>query len=145
MHFSVCRCVFLFLSVLFGGCGNDSNVGRSAATSCTSGQVQLEVNDGFLRNLCGCTETAGTFAKAGTELTCTIVAGAYVSFNYLGTVQKHQIVSKGTPEFSPSPLSDPQVTAHTPIRYHGIALTIPGTYRFEDRFNSALSGQLVVQ
>ena len=64
-------------------------------------------------------------------------------FLYIGTTLLHQVISQGTPVFTPSALNDP--SDNIPFKQHTVIFTTPGTYKFTDNFNNALSGQIVVQ
>lgn len=123
------------------GCG-DIPVAPQPSSGCTAGSAEILVGDGYLKNLCGCAEAAGTLAPAGTSLTCTLSGSATVFFHYLGTQLQHQIAPVGTPAFVMSPVSDPLALA--PIQVHAIQLSASGTYQFQDALNSALSGQLII-
>lgn len=130
--------------VLTAGCGNVNNPVNSAAQpKCDAGTAVIEVQDGFLRNLCGCDETAGTLALAGSSLTCTVSTNTLVVFQFNGATLKHQILSQASPSFVSSPVADPQGEVRVPT--YAVKLTSAGTYSFEDAFNSALAGQIVVQ
>jgi hypothetical protein len=107
----------------------------------TPSTAQVEVGDGYLRVLCGCTEPAGTLATAGSSLTCTAPAGTTFFILFLTNHTRHQIVSTGAPAFPPSPVSTGDQGS---ITAHAFSLATPGTYAFRDSFNAALTGQLVV-
>jgi hypothetical protein len=109
---------------------------------CATNQVQIAVNDGFIQNLCGCSEPAATIFPPAT-LTCTVDAGTVVYFWYLGTTLRHQIHSSASPTFPTSPVSDPNNS--NPIKVHVVTLNTAGTYDFEDIFEPSLSGSIIVQ
>lgn len=119
------------------GCGSTDKYGaQEPVLGCGAGQAQILVQDGFLKNLCGCQEAAGTVAVQGQSLTCTVSAGTQVSFNYAGTQIRHQIISSSTPEGFPA--SGLGVPSHV-VRFSSI-----GTFPFRDQFNTLLAGQIVV-
>ncbi|MGK5084894.1 hypothetical protein WDW37_16525 [Bdellovibrionota bacterium FG-1] len=136
------------MSSLTLACGNNpgsvSQESPAASdTSCVSGQAQIAIRDGFLQNLCGCNESAGQLipTQQGT-LICTVPSGVTVFFHYLGTSLKHEIVSTGSPAFLSSPPSDPKAILSLPT--HVVQFANPGTYSFEDAFDTGLQGQIIV-
>ncbi len=133
------------LFVALSGCGEERNALPPAATGqCPAGYAQVQVEDGFLREGCGCQENrAGTVATPSATLTCTVNAGTLVSFYYAGSTLEHQIVPVGTPAFQPSALFSPERLES--IRVHSVRFSTPGTYNFSDAMNSALKGRIIVQ
>jgi hypothetical protein len=131
------------------GCSNETNSGvsnssTSAGSSCQALQAQIAVGDGFLRNLCGCAESAGQWVEANSGvLSCTVPVGTTLFISYIGTYLRHQIVPRGTPGFQPSPVSNPKGLPK--ILTHVVQFSEAGTYAFEDLFNSGLRGEIVVQ
>jgi plastocyanin len=130
------------------GCGpqasDNLNTPGLADTSCRPGQAQILVGDGSLKNLCGCTETAGEMVGVGAgPLNCSVAAGTIVFFLYHATVLQHQIVSTGTPAFISSAISDPKslLTIHA----HPAQFSAAGTYTYQDAFNLGLTGRIIVQ
>ena len=116
-------------------------------TACTSGQAQIEIGDGYQRILCGCAEPAGAMVpSAGSKdpaLTCTVPSGTVVFFEYLSTVDRHQIISLASPSFPSSPISDP--SDHPPLQIYGATFSPAGTYLYEDAFEPGTTGQIVAQ
>ena len=110
---------------------------------CGAGIAEVEVNDGFLRALCGCAESSTTPVIPPATLTCTVAAGTTVFFMYQGTQLQHQIVSTGTPTFEPSALNDP--TDLAPIVVHAVKFDTAGTYEFVDSMNHSVSGRIKAQ
>ncbi|HLD99457.1 MAG TPA: hypothetical protein VJB59_04320 [Bdellovibrionota bacterium] len=130
-------------AAILAGCGQDRPEATTiSGSTCTPETAQIAVTDGFLQRLCGCQEAAGTVATANEILTCSVPRGTTVYFHYYSTLLMHQIVSNGTPGFQSSPLSDPKLPLI--ISFHPVRLDIVGTYGFEDAFNSAIAGQIVV-
>ena len=134
------------LLMITAGCdAPNSNTPAVQATACQAGAAQIAVADGYLQNVCGCNEPAGTLSGPSMSLTCTVRPNTIVLFRYQATRLKHQIIPTGTTDlsiFGASPVSDPLSSA--PVLVHAIQLTASGTYTFQDAFNSALSGQIVV-
>lgn len=130
-------------SVLLGlwGCGNETIEGIN--TPCTTGLAQLAVFDTFLENLCGCQEAGNTVIDPPNPLTCTIPVGTTVVFYYTGTKMIHEIASTGSPSFENSAVSNPK--ASNPIRSFAVTFNTAGDYFFEDVYNQALNGEIVVQ
>lgn len=78
------------------------------------------------------------------DLTCTLPRGSSIFFQYLDTHSAHQIVSIGTPSFIPSRPMLSQDDA-IKVRSHRVELTQPGTYFFQDLFQTGLSGRIIIQ
>ncbi|MCM2279960.1 MAG: hypothetical protein NDJ89_17955 [Oligoflexia bacterium] len=134
--------ISLFFSAFVAGCSTSEQA--APAPGCSAGTAQILVTDGFLRNLCGCTEPAGTLVAPPATLTCTVAAGSHVFFIYASAFQPQQIgPAAGSPSFVVSPISDPQ--DEVPYRVHAVKFDAIGSYDFRDLFNSALSGRIVVQ
>jgi hypothetical protein len=131
---------FLILSQL--GCGESTEKLSPANTSCSPNVANIEVQNGFLRILCGCQEAEGSIATNANTLTCTVAPDSLIVFNYAGTFQ-HRIVSSGTPSFPSGPIFDP--LAEKTTRVHSIQLSASGTYSFVDAFDPAISGQVIVR
>jgi len=134
--------IALALAGLFGACG--ASIPPSPVLGCGTGTALVGVHDGFLSVLCGCAEASGTTSTVAGGLTCTVASGTAVTFQYVGTKLRHQILSTttGGQTFTSSELSDPiQIPG---VRAHGVLLTTTGTYTFQDAFYSNMSGQIIV-
>lgn len=151
------RCQFyLFLNIILGltsGCevGVDANsLSQSSspnATQCSSESVVIQVGDGFLMILCGCTrsdENPGkVFSAPDDHLTChTAQSKAVVFFNFTGAVLPKKIAfSESTGigaswVFNPSDASSPKV--------YSVTLTQPSvTYDFQEVYSN-MTGQIIV-
>ncbi|MGE0616474.1 MAG: hypothetical protein AB7P04_12620 [Bacteriovoracia bacterium] len=125
------------------GCGETLTGVQSPQTGCSANAVLILVGDGFVQNFCGCQEASGTLATSGQNLTCTFAVGKTVIFQYQPGRLHHQIIPVGTPAIIDGPVYDPN--ASVPIRSFSHVPAAAGTYRFQDSFNTAVSGQLVVQ
>ena len=140
----------LLITFCLTSCGPTKPGGLPASsTGCGTGTgtaavAQVAVSDGYLKTLCGCQETTPVVTRAGSTLTCTVSSGTHVFFQYQGSFLAHQIVSVGQPSFTPSSVSD-TLRQSRPIRSHVIQLQNPGTYVFQDQYEHALQGQIVVQ
>ncbi|MDR3605994.1 MAG: hypothetical protein P4M08_01280 [Oligoflexia bacterium] len=113
-------------------------------TSCSAGQAEILVQDGFLEDLCGCAEGDAVVYNQPQPLTCTISSSTTVFFLFAGSELSHQILSVGTPFFVSSPLWDPSnsTTTNSTFAYQ---FMVPGTYEFKDAINPAMTGSIVVQ
>ena len=135
------------------GCGSTFDIFHTAtslsaaATQCEAKQAQVMMRDGLLENLCGCTEVAGTTVSSSdsplTSLTCTVAAGTTVFFHFARNRFRHQIVSTGTPRFLSSTVYDP-IKLKMPY-VHVFQFSDTGTFEFQDSFDGALTGRIVVQ
>ncbi len=131
------------LATLSTACGNFAQLSVTPTNStCQANQAQILVGDGFLKNLCGCTQTAGTQVGPGTSLDCTVVAGTTVFFHYIGTRLKHQIAPTTSGSFVISPPRDPD-NANS-ILAHAVTFQTSGTYGFQDLYFPQLIGQIIV-
>jgi plastocyanin len=132
-------------TLLFGisACENVTSLTgpNGVSGACTPGKAQLAVYDGFIQNLCGCQEPEEVVMPPA-SLTCTVPAGTTVWFWYISTTQFHQIQSTANPTFPTSPLNDPN--ASNPVKTHVVTLKDPGNYEFQDVYNRAVNGTIVV-
>lgn len=139
--------IFTLISAALAGCGTQSDTTSASisggSTPCGSGVANIIVTDGFMRRLCGCDETSTDPAIPPATLTCTVPSGTSVFFQYVGQSLKHQVQSTGALTFSPSAIYDPS-SAGT-FRTHAVVLTTTGTYSFQDLFDRALQGQIIVR
>jgi hypothetical protein len=117
----------------------------AADTTCTADSIRIQVADGLFRILCGCTgagEEAGTVFPPPGGLTCHAAQSpATVTFYFVGTFTRHQIVSTGNNTFPPSPVITPD---DNPLPAYSVVLTTAsGSYDFSDSF-SGMTGQIFV-
>jgi hypothetical protein len=113
-----------------------------ASTQCTAGVAEIGVGDGFLEFLCGCTSApaAGTILSAPANVVCHVPSGTFVLFEYIDIHTTHQIVnSSGLAFTSGQPILPGNGVYTTAAQF----VTV-GTYGFEDAFNLALQGQIIV-
>jgi len=138
--------LFLAAALLLStsSCDEQSSVtGPSGASGeCAQGEAQLVVYDTFIQNLCGCQEPREEVFPPN-SLTCTVSTGTTVLFWYLATNLPHQIQSTAQPTFPTSPLYDPN--SSNPVPTHVVTLSAPGNYEFEDVYNRAINGTIIVQ
>lgn len=123
-------------------CGAQTPTVGPSDTACSGAMAQIEMGDGYLRNLCGCAEAAGTTASGGSSLTCTIPAGTTVFFQFSAARTRHQIVATGAPELPAGPEIDP--VNPVSLKAHAATLTSAGTYSFRDVYDASIVGRLVV-
>jgi hypothetical protein len=138
--------VGLVLALSGVGCSGDSPSTQIplSSTTCASGTAAIEIGDGYMRILCGCSGTGevdGRVYSSPGNLTCHVAAaGTLVFFNYLTTILPHQVVSTGG-TFVSSPVFDP--TNIMPVRTHAAAMSLAGTtYPFQDIY-SGMTGQII--
>jgi hypothetical protein len=94
---TVLRALSLLFASLVIGCGK---------TRCPPGAAQILVGDGFMKILCGCTETSAIVMPPAT-LDCHLAArDSQVFVTFQGTL-KHQIIPSVVNEFVPTPMYDP--------------------------------------
>ncbi len=134
--------LFLLMVALATACSSE-NSEPSPQVGCATGTALLGMGDHYLVHLCGCQEATGTLVSANETFTCTIASPATIVFQTLSGTSNHQIISTGTPSFVDFPMMNPK--AVIPVRSFGLLFSTPGTYAFQDRMNTSLSGQLVVQ
>jgi hypothetical protein len=134
----------LFSAVALGlmgfGCGNIDF--PSPTTGCETGTAAINVYPNMLEIACGCAEPDGTTADLGTNLDCTVPAGTTVFWHYISfdDSDQSQIISEGTPSFSPSPVFRGGVA-----NGHGVLFdTATQTYQYIDGFNSGVRGRIIV-
>jgi hypothetical protein len=114
----------------------------ATTNSCVAGQVQIMVLDGSLQRLCGCNETAGDVAAAGTELVCTAQKPMTLVFLFVGNQVAHQIQSLSDPGFVSSSYLPP--VAASAVRVHALTISTAGTYRFQDAVIPSVTGKIIV-
>ncbi len=129
-------------TAVLAGCAEQPE--SALVTSCDAGTAAIGIMDGLVSRLCGCAEVSSNWVSASDGITCTVAQNSVVVFNYLG-FNDHQMISKsGSPQtFVASPPSFPRLEA--PVRVHAVVLEELGTYQFTDSFDSATSGQIIVQ
>lgn len=140
----IARNLFVLTATLASGCGNVGAALPSSPATCDTGAAAILVHEAALQIMCGCDESAGTIAGAGTPLTCTLPVNSTLTFLYAGGMRNlHQIESVGTPAFPSSPLFDPSHEA--PVRAHGVRFETIANYAFRDAINHAISGTIVTR
>jgi hypothetical protein len=136
----------IFGTLLFvSGCGKDeSSEVLLSQTECSGKTAQIQVMDGFLKRLCGCTETSNTLIDSpnGQTLNCTVSTGTIVHFHFNSTRVQHQIVPSGSQAIPISPLTQSEGLLVTPS--FAVPFDAAGSYPFQDRFNSKMSGTITV-
>ncbi len=140
------RSLVLAGALIFGAsaCDQDTSLSGSNQISgdCITGQAQLVVYDTFIQSVCGCQESP-EISNPPNGITCTVPVGTSIWFWYLSTTLLHQIQSTATPTFQTSSLSDPN--SSNPVRTHVVTLSTTGSYEFDDVYNRAINGTIVVQ
>jgi hypothetical protein len=136
----VIKVLMIFGIVLSVGCGNLQPVENEKSSGCESGTALIAVYDGSMQTLCGCSEGSGSKSQNGTLLTCTVTKPNVVVFQFIGTKNRHQIVSA---DFIGSTLHDPASASTT--QSHAVKLETAGSYGFHDGFLPVIGGTIVVQ
>lgn len=128
------------LSAIAGCKVSDNDPDLNAA--CTTGNAQIFVGEGYLRLACGCAEGTNVLVIQGSAATCTVALGTRVLFHFSEARRRHQIVGVGSPNLGASDVVNPPDEAV----FAAFAPSLPatGTYQFQDAFNAAVSGQLIV-
>lgn len=93
LRFRLLLQVFAMAAFFGTGCGMIQN--RTASTSCSAGTAQINVYDGYLVRVCGCTQTGGVTFGPGQSLQCTVDAGTRVFFNFVSLQNQHTIAVTG--------------------------------------------------
>jgi|GEM_PF-5444059 len=127
--------VLAFLGLLGLGCGRGPST-FNLNNSCSSGQAQILVQDGFMKTLCGCSE--GAVLRNSGNLTCTTNA-RQVMFIFQGSSLQHQIIPSSGSPISASGVISP----NSPGAVHIVTLATSGTYGFVDVFTPGLSGTII--
>lgn len=112
-------------------------------SQCASNIAQIGVGDGFLEFLCGCTgqPPATTVLPAPANLTCHVPLNTTIVFQYIGIQTQHQIVNSSGLSFPSGPVITPgpgNVTTST------ATFIQTGTYGFQDDYDLALQGSIIV-
>jgi hypothetical protein len=137
---------FIFAALGFSGCQNEQLTPTvdPSGTKCTANEAEIGVGDGFIENICGCTG-AGELTKgvqtAPANTTCTVPSGTTVMFVYIAIQNEHQIVNSGGLFFPSNVLATPS-DASTHIS--GSLFSASGTYLFQDAFDTAIQGKIIV-
>jgi hypothetical protein len=144
MKFFILSMLLSALAVSFAGCDpyNGPNIDPTGS-QCAGGVAQIGVGDGFLEYLCGCTGSpaSGTVVGSPANLTCHIPSGTIVIFEYIAIQDQHQIVNTSGLAFPAGTIITPGSGVTTSTT--GV-LTQVGTYGFQDDFNTALQGSIIV-
>jgi hypothetical protein len=140
LHFAVLLCFLIGSSCV----QVNPPVVVQSDTVCQTGQAQIQISDGYFEDLCGCAEAAGTKVTSPGTLTCTVPVNTVVFFYVVATITHHQIISTtgGSLTFPSSPVSD---TDTGTIQPYGVPFNSAGTADFEDAYDTALQGQIIVQ
>jgi hypothetical protein len=134
--------------LLLASCGDRSATGLAridaASTQCPSGTAAIQVGDGFLRILCGCTgasETPGVVFPAPGNLICHLPQNPTpaVFFYFQGITLRHQIIPTGAETFPASPIMNPGSNL---VSWGSILPKPATTYSFIDTI-SGMTGQLI--
>ncbi len=122
--------------------GESTHAGALAA--CDPAMVQFLVGDGFQKTICGCPESAAQVFPSGQGgVTCTIAVGKFVVFHFLDTTLTHQIIPRDGKSFPASPINYPTSPSRAPS--YVFQLSSPGTYEYQDAFDSGVNGRIIVQ
>jgi hypothetical protein len=145
VRFFKASAILLFMSLggLGGECSgvkNETDV-TLAMTACKTGQAQISVLDGSMKNHCGCQESANQLV---TNLTCTVPVGTTVFFNYSAAFLLHQIIPVGTPAIQASHLYDRSDEPVIPVFGFVLNGTAGDNYRFRDQFDPRLEGTFIL-
>jgi len=114
------------------------------SSACSSNVAQIGIGDGFVENLCGCTgagELSNGVQTAPANVTCTVPSGTTVMFVYIAIETQHQIVNTGGAFFPAGVIATP---GNASTQVAAALFSSSGTYLFEDVFDSAIQGKIVV-
>ena len=70
-------------------------------------------------------------------LVCTVTGSTTILFNASGSSVTHQIISTSNPQAFPSSAAG--------FSTFGFALSISGTYPYQDAFNAQIKGRIIIQ
>jgi hypothetical protein len=133
--------ISLILCFLGTACDYDqAPIISASSTSCTAGEAEIQVSDGYFEDLCGCAEPAGTIVTSGT-FTCTVKTGTTVFFLYINTHLEHQIISTGGVPFPSGTLNMPGSTSNNNVANE---FNTAGTADFADAFNNQILGEIII-
>lgn len=118
-----------------------SNPFDNLPTRCTPNSALIGVYDGILESRCGCAEGVHQVG-AGTTLKCTVSVNTLIVFDFTGSLNPHQIISTGSPNFVSSHAYHPDLEFNVPS--HSVVLKDAGTYHFHDGFNTEMKGEIIV-
>jgi hypothetical protein len=137
-HFAVLLCF------LIGSSCEQINppIVNQSDTACATGQAQVQISDGYFEDLCGCAEGSSTVTSPGT-LTCTVPLNTVVFFYVIAGFTHHQVISTGGTLTFPS--SSVSAIDTGTVQPYGFQFTTAGTADFEDAYDTALQGQIIVQ
>lgn len=133
---------YLILSSILMSCGSERDPSVDASTTgCQPGVAQIQIYDGFMQRLCGCSEAGNTKIIPPNTLSCTAPKGTKFFF-YMGSAQtQHQIASDANPpQFAGSAIYTPGMGALT----HVVTLDVSGSYPFKDLIDQTLKGTLII-
>lgn len=140
---SVLSLILLISSVFLASCEQRTGpVIDRGGTGCHAGLAQIGVGDGFFEALCGCTggPADGTILTAPANLVCHVPAGTEVMFQFIDVHTTHQIINSGGLNFPSGAVIQPGAGIYTSAAQFNDV----GTYLFEDAYDNALTGQIIV-
>ncbi len=124
--------VALLFMIGISGCDGISTKGSNSG--CSTGAAHLNIYDGQMARVCGCTEGAGTFNTSG-ALNCTVKVGTTVYFYFIGISTTHYISST---------IGNTQTVSPTDsVKTAALVMNQTGTINFFDS-GSGLSGTFTV-
>ena len=132
--------IAVIASFLMSGC-NEIKPGATNAACSTTGTAQIEIFDGSMERVCGCTEPANvTFGTSG--LQCTVTRGTTLVFLFPSIQTTHQVA---IPYFGTSGWAGQVRTSAGGLNQSDqVQLNSSGTFQFSDNY-AGLSGTIIVQ
>jgi hypothetical protein len=126
--------IFAFMGLL--GCEGISTKPVSNACS-TAKTASINIYDGQMSRVCGCTEGVGTF-NSPSSLQCTVKIGTAIYFNFVDISNSHQITINTSPVQATQPIDQ-----SSSVKTSALVLNQAGTFTFMDNFN-AIGGSFIV-
>ncbi len=139
--------IIVFLSLILINCGNITTYSSNLLPEgCDSNSALILVWDGHFENFCGCEDAGqnGTVQSPPSALSCKVTSGKTVYFQIMGNTLYHQIISTDSPKkFEASFVHKPNLKNRN-WPYAIILTETSVTYNYQDAFNSAMTGQIIV-
>ena len=112
---------------------------ESTGTACSTGTAIIQIMDGSMKRVCGCTEASNQIFTSGLNLTCTVSAGTQLYIQFVSIATTHQI---SLPPYGTTLVRNPTSTGA--VQTDVFNLNNTGTFNFTDVYSTSFTGTIVV-
>lgn len=131
-----------------GGCGEVTQ--PTTSKSCSTLTAEILVGDSFQTIICGCDEAAGTRARLGETLQCTVALGSSVVFYLNANKACRRLVAQNDATsaqafFPTSPCLKKASKQKTTVQMHSFTPQEKGTLSYTSNTEPQLMGKILVR